>query len=139
MPIPGSVLNDLLPFGVDGAAAAYPSTATFRPLTKATDTTGEETRTFVDSTDPGLSNLRCRKSPLIQVRPQNQETDSGGINRFDAKFQVNFMKPLSAALDIMAQYQIKVDGVVYQVLAAEPDGMGITSRVLISDAVNFVA
>lgn len=128
MPIPGSVLGNLLPFGSTCASAVYPSLATLRPITKATDTTGQETHTFADSTTAGQHDLPCRLSPLIQLRPQLQEPARGIGILTDQRFQLNFESYINLTVSTLVQWQVKVDGVIYQILSVESDGSKIVTR-----------
>ena len=75
MPIPGSILGTV--FDPRNCVSMYPSVANLWPLVKTTDTTGQEIHTFSQSTNPAQLNLACRKSPLIIVRPQDQEQGEG--------------------------------------------------------------
>jgi hypothetical protein len=138
MPIPGSILNQ--PLIVSSVIDLYPSRATFMPMTKGTDTTGQETHTFVLSSDPLLSNLPCRRSPLIIIRPQNAEAlEAGNIQRSDIKSQVNFPLYIAVNESVLLQWQISIDGIVYQIKSVESDGGKVTTRLMISDEVPFVA
>lgn len=137
MPIPGSVLGGILPFGLTGADAMYPSLATFRPIVETQDTTGQTINTFADSTDIKLRNLPCRKSPLILVRPQDQEIDTSGQYKYDARNQVNFNTLVPVDPEVLSTWQVKVDGHIYQIFAAESDGSGLTTRLLVSDAIPY--
>lgn len=132
MPIPGSVLNTLF-IPSAGALSMYPSRATFYPVSKTKDSTSQEVHTFVASTDPTLVNRPCRRSPLIQVRPQNQENQEGsGIQRKIINFQVNFPTYVNVPIDQLVEWRISVDGVQYEVRSVEPDGNNLTTRLMVS-------
>jgi hypothetical protein len=132
MPIPGSVLNNLLPFGLDAVGNLYPSVAVLRPLSITVDTTGQELHTFADSAVVGQFGLACRKSPLVLLRPQNEENREANIQRFIANWQLNFKSHITVPVETLATWQVKVDGVVYQIRGVEEDGSDITTRLLVS-------
>ncbi len=138
MPIPGSVLSELLPFGVTAALAAYESLATLRPPTQTESTTGGLINTFADSVVAAYVNMPCRIAPYVLERPREQEFNRQRTMEFDARFHVSIAKSIPIVPETLALYQIKVDGVVYQIIAVEPDGSGQTTRLLVSDAVPFV-
>ncbi len=138
MPIPGSTLN--VRFAVAAASAAYPSLATLMPITKSVDSAGQQIHTFALSVDPTQINMQCRKSPLIVIRPQNQEAmEAGNIQRSEAKFQVNFLTFINVSESLLVQWQVNIDGAVYQIKAVESDGDRLTTRLMISDEVPFIA
>jgi hypothetical protein len=135
MPIPGSVLTSRFPFGITAAADVYPSLCTLRPVTKSTDTTGQVTKTFADSTT--YKDMSCRISPLILVRPQQQEFDRVGVQQVDARFQVTVNQYLPIASEVLDEYQIKVDGFVYQIKSSEYDGERLSHRLMVNTVIPF--
>jgi hypothetical protein len=137
MSIPGSVLNNQLPFGLGQASSVYPMLATLRPVAETTDSTNQITHTFADSTDPLYTNLACRKSPLIQIRPQDQEHFTSTDERFRQYCQLNFASYIDVPVETLVQWQVKVDGVVYQILSVENDGSKLTTRMMIADIGGF--
>lgn len=137
MPIPGSVLNSKFPFGVGAAVSFYPSLATLRPMTEMTDTTGQLLRTFADSEDEAYIDMNCRLSPLILIRPQQQEYDRPGVQQLDAKFQVNLNVYIDLPTETLDLWQIKVDDKIYQIRSTEFDGNRLTTRFMVSDAIPF--
>lgn len=139
MPIPGSILGNLLPVGVTAAADVYPSLATLRPISKSRGTTGQWLHTFADSTDPTQVNLACRLSPLIQIRPQDQEKQLADDERAAANSQLNFASYVNVALQTLLTWQVKVDGVVYQIKSVEHDGMSLTTRMMVANVNQFNA
>lgn len=135
MPIPDSVLGSKFPFGISAARIVYDSLATLRPVTVSTDTTGQNTKTFADSTT--YKDIPCRFSPLILIRPQVQEYDRVGVEQFDAKFQVNLNTFISIAPEVLSTYQVNVDGKVYQIKSVESDGTSLTTRLMVTDQIPF--
>lgn len=118
MPIPGSVLNNLINLK-QLPDTIYPSLCTFLKPTVSTDTTGQDIRTF-GAVDASHTNVRCRKSPLILIRPQNQERpNSGDFTTSQENFQLSLDVYFS---DLLDTWQVVVDGATYQVLAVERDG-----------------
>lgn len=141
MPIPGSSLGfiDIQAIGAT-MPQLYPSLATFYKKTKTTDTAGQETHTFVQM-DSAHTNVKCRKAPLILVRPQLQILPRM-VGEFDiAKSQVNTMVRFN---DVEVNDQVNItdpDGSSkrYQIMSIEDDGTGLTSRFMIGDEVPFNA
>lgn len=137
MPIPGSVLSSLFPFGLSAAIRMYPSLATLRPLTKTTDTTGQDLLSFEDSNVEGQFDLPCRKSPLILIRPQKQEYDRVGVQQYDGEYQVNISTYIAVDAAVLAEWQVKVDGIVYQIHSVESDGNGLTTRLMVAQVIPY--
>lgn len=125
MPIPGSILNG---FNFDPAALGliiYDSVATFLQVVKAQAASGQETHTFT-TIDAAHTNIPCRRSPFIVIRPQVQEKQSGETQFSEAKFQVNLNKYVA---DASIEWRLQVDGVTYEIISVEPDGSNLTTRV----------
>ena len=135
MPIPGSVLNGLNFDPASLGAIAFPSLATFLGITKTVATDGQETHTFA-AIDSAHSNIPCRLSPLISVRPQQQESQQGVVQQSEAKLQAHLSKYVA---DIVNDWQLQVDGTVYEIVGSEPDGQKLTSRVNLGKPVTFNA
>lgn len=133
MPIPGSVLNGL---NFDPKLLSddiFPSLGTFYSPTK-TNMAGQERHVFSPVADH--IDLRCRKAPLILVRPQSQERMSSDFAVQDAKWQVNFdvFRPTPTT-----DWRLEVDGIMYEIVAIEADGQSLTTRVGVGKVVPYNA
>lgn len=135
MPIPGSVLNGLNFDPANLGSIIYDSLCTFLQVNKTSVADGQETHTFT-TIDSAHTNIPCRKSPFIIIRPQVQEDTAGGVQFSEAKFQVNLSKYVA---DASVEWRLTVDGVTYEILSVEPDGSNLTTRVGIGKVVPFNA
>jgi head-tail adaptor len=135
MPIPGSILNGLNFDPANLGAIAYPSLATFLQVNKSQDASGQEIHTFT-TIDAAHTDIPCRRSPLILIRPQIQEKQSGSFQMSEAKLQVNLSRYVS---DASLEWRLTVDGVTYEIVAVEPDGSNLTTRIGIGKIVPFNA
>lgn len=133
MPIPSSVLTGLAFDPANVGAVFYPSLCTFLQLTKTQNDSGQETHTFT-TIDAGHTNIPCRKSPLIIVRPQTQESQHGAFQFSEAKEQVNVNKYVA---DASIEWQITVDGITYEIVAVEHDGNSLSTRIGIGKMIPF--
>lgn len=132
MPIPGSSLNNLVDTNrlAPLVTEAYPSLCTIYRNAKTQQTTGEYTNTFLSAMDSRHTNIHCRKSPEIMVRPQPQEKGSNFPLQEQKYWIVNLLGNFS---DIDLEFQAEVDGKRYQILAVDGDGSGITTRLEVAD------
>lgn len=133
MPIPGSIIDGLAFDPANIGAIAYPSLCTFLGLSSAQDASGQAVHTFAPI-DVGHTNLPCRKSPLIIIRPQTQEKQHSDFQLSEAKEQVNINQYVA---DADVKWQLVVDGVTYEILAVEHDGNRLSTRIGIGKIVPF--
>jgi hypothetical protein len=124
-----------MPFGVSAASYAYESLATLRPNTQTEDTTGQTINSFADSNT--YKNIPCRIAPLVLIRPQHQEPKSSTVLAYEANWQVNLSVVIPLDSKVLSQYQIKVDGKIYQIKGIDADGSGKTMRLFVSDQVPY--
>lgn len=135
MPIPGSILNNLIdPTVVDSSGLFYNSLCTYMKITKTSTGYGRDTHTFA-AMDAAHTNVPCRKSPIVMTRPEVQEK-SAVVNRIDAKFHLSISKYFN---DMDNEGQMVVDGATYEILAIEPDGSKLTTRVMLGKLIPFNA
>lgn len=135
MPIPGSVITGLAFNPANIGAVGYPSLCTFLSKSESQNASGQEVHTFT-AIDAAHTNIPCRKSPLLIIRPRQQEEQRGDFQMSDAKEQVNLNKYVA---DASNEWQITVDGITYEILAVERDGNSLTTRVGIGKVVPFNA
>lgn len=138
MPIPGSRMNGfnfdpmnvyrLMPF-------VYPSKGTFLAINKVQAADGQEVHTFTPI-DAAHTDLPCRRSPFILVRPQMTDGQSGDFQKSFTRFQVNFPLYIGDATD---QWQLQVDAVVYEIISVEWDGNDLSTRIGIGRALPYNA
>ncbi len=135
MPIPGGRLQGLAFDPAQVGTDFYPSLGTFYRATESTAADGQEISTFA-AIDSAHSDLGCRLSPFILIRPIGQErfTDSGKMQ--DAQFQVNFNVYVGDASD---EWKVLVDSVLYEILAVEHDGNHLTTRLAVGKIIPFNA
>lgn len=135
MPIPGSILNGVINPGMMSAVAdLYPSVCTFSVLVVTKGTTGQEIHSFIPSTDPTLSNLKCRKVPLRTDRIQEQESSEGSdIQRTQGNFRLGLQTYITVAHDTLIQWRVVVDGTTYEIQSVEEDGSKVTTRLMLAD------
>ena len=137
MPIPGSIMGNMIP---DMTALTdyladnhYPSTCDFYSRATSDEDSGQETYSYslmaADHQD-----IPCRKSPLIQIRPQDQEVNMDAFQRQVAKFQLNILGHFT---DIQNDYKVDIDGTLHRIIAVEDDGNGLTMRFMLSDVEPF--
>lgn len=135
MPLPGSVIDGLAFHPATLSTLIYTSVCTFLGLTKTSASDGQQIDTFAPI-DSAHTDIPCRKSPFIVIRPQVQEKQAGETQISVAKFQVNLIKYVP---DASIEWQLIVDGVTYQIVSIEPDGSNLTTRVGITDVDPFNA
>lgn len=135
MPIPGSVLSNVMPFGIEAAESVYPSSATFLEPAVNKMSSGQSFNTFIESPNAGLRDLACRRTPLILIRAQEQEHKRLNVKEIDAKFQVNFNVMLPVPNEELLLHKVRVDGLDYNVLSVENDGNGLTTRIIVSSSI----
>lgn len=137
MPIPGSILGNMIPD--QGALRTvlsdnhYPATCSFYSRSGSDENSGQVTYTY-SVMDAAHQNIKCRLSPLIQIRPQLQEDNRQEFQRKDAKWQLNI---LNCFTDLEIDYQVVVGGITYRIVSIEPDGNGLTQRFELADVEPF--
>lgn len=126
-------------FDPHSCLSMYPSRANFYEVTQTKNSTSQLIDTFAVSVNPLLLNRPCRKSPLILIRPQNQETRESTIQRIVSNFQLNFVDYINVTEEILLRWNVQVDGVMYEIDSVEGDGNKLTTRLMISIPVPFNA
>jgi hypothetical protein len=114
-------------------AAWFPSVLTAYSPTKTTVAGGQETRTFTVAI---YTNVACRKSPNVQMRPANTEYRKG---------EGDFVREVSEWHVVCKSYcplitpecQVDIDGSRYDVLGVEHDGNNTVTRLHVSDSKPF--
>lgn len=132
MPIPGS--REQGNISTAGAESLYPSLCTFYKPNYTQDSTGQQIRSYV-VVDADHTGVACRKSPLIIIRPQNQESvDNVTFHSTHVHAQLNFIRHFS---DLDQEWRVVVDGVSFEILAVEEDGSKLTSRLQLGQILPF--
>lgn len=140
MPIPGSSLE--LVFDMDAASelmadVGYPSVATYYAMSKSQDGAGQEQHTFAALADPEYSNIICRRTPQILIRPQDQEIGTAQLpSSSSARYHLSLPKYLPL---ISLDGQMEVDGVRYEIKAIDCDGSKFTTRLELGKEIPFNA
>ena len=135
MPIPGSILDGFNFVPASVGTTFYATTATFLALTTTTDGLGQELHSFA-AIDAAHTDLMCRKSPLVIVKPQTQEFATPAALTKNAKWQLNFATYIA---DASVEWHVVVDGIEYEILSVEHDGNRLTTRLMLGDLEPFGA
>lgn len=133
MPIPGSSLVGLAFTPAVLGDLYYTSLCTFLRDNKTQAASGQEVHEFV-AIDAAHTNIPCRTSPLILIRPQDQEKQHGEFQTSEAKLQVNLNQYVA---DASVEWQLVIDGVTYEIVAVENDGSKLSTRIGVGRIIPF--
>lgn len=120
----GIIHPKLLPMLVK--AGYFPRKVKIVQLIDANELDGQESHT--EDPVPVYDNLDGRLIPIIQVRPQNQESRSATFMRENNDNQLALAGKYNGITDKMRAY---VDGVRYEIKSVEGDGQDMYTRLIV--------